>query len=203
MTTGVPTSAAPRRRSPARTYLPLAIAAWLILEIWLLGQVAGVIGGGGVALLLAGGLVLGAVVIKRAGRRAFKNLTETFQQAQQAQQAQEGRGPTPPQPGKPGTGNGLTMLAGLLLMMPGLISDAAGLLLLLPPVRALIGRRAARSLERKMATAPAGSFGDAFQQARIHYPDGKVVPGEVIQGEVVREDAPRRPDTGRRPPLTH
>ncbi|MFF3213663.1 FxsA family membrane protein [Streptomyces sp. NPDC002886] len=196
MTTGVPTSTAPRRRSPARTYLPLAIAAWLVLEIWLLGQVAGAVGAGGVALLLAGGLVLGAVVIKRAGRRAFKNLTETFQQAQ------EGRQPTAPQPGKPGTGNGLTMLAGLLLMMPGLISDAAGLLLLLPPVRAWIGRRAAVSLERKMASAPAGSFGDAFQQARIHYPDGKVVPGEVIHGEVIREDAPQRPDQGNRPPLT-
>lgn len=193
MTTGVPTSTAPRRRSPARTYFPLAIAAWLILEIWLLGLVAGALGGGGVALLLAGGLVLGAVVTKRAGRRAFKNLTDTFQQAQ------AGRQPTAQQPG---TGNGLTMLAGLLLMMPGLLSDAAGLLLLLPPVRAWIGRRAARSLERKMASVPAGTFGDAFQQARIHYPDGKVVTGEVIPGEVIREDGPQRPDSGYRPPLT-
>ncbi|WP_328297537.1 FxsA family protein [Streptomyces sp. NBC_00435] len=199
MTTGVPTSTAPRRRSPARTFLPLAVAAWLILEIWLLSLVAGVVGGGAVALLLAGGLVLGAVVIKRAGRRAFKNLTDTFQQAQTGRQ---------PAPQQPGTGNGMTMLAGLLLMMPGLISDAVGLVLLIPPVRAWIGRRAAGSLERKMASAPAGTLGDAFQQARIHYPDGKVVQGEVIHGEVVREDAPRRPgpasgaDTGYRPPLT-
>ncbi|MCY0929815.1 FxsA family protein [Streptomyces sp. H27-H1] len=193
MTTGVPTSTAPRRRSPARTYFPLAIAAWLILEIWLLGLVAGALGGGGVALLLAGGLVLGAVVTKRAGRRAFKNLTDTFQQAQAGRQ---------PAAQQPGTGNGLTMLAGLLLMMPGLLSDAAGLLLLLPPVRAWIGRRAARSLERKMASAPAGTFGEAFQQARIRYPDGKVVAGEVIHGEVIREDGPQRPDSGYRPPLT-
>lgn len=138
-------------------------------------------------------MVLGVVVIKRAGRRAFKNLTETFQQAQQG---------VPPTPQQPGGGNGLTMLAGLLLIMPGLLSDAAGLLLLLPPVRALVSRRAARSLERKMASAPTGSFGDALQQARIHYPDGKVVPGEVIQGEVVREDRQQGPDTGYRPPLT-
>ncbi|MCY0936438.1 FxsA family membrane protein [Streptomyces sp. H34-S4] len=193
MTTGVPTSTAPRRRSPARTYFPLAIAAWLVLEIWLLGLAAGALGGGGVALLLAGGLVLGAVVTKRAGRRAFKNLTDTFQQAQAGRQ---------PAAQQPGTGNGLTMLAGLLLMLPGLLSDAAGLLLLLPPVRAWIGRRAARSLERKMASAPAGTFGDAFQQARIHYPDGKVVTGEVIHGEVIREDGPQRPDSGYRPPLT-
>ncbi|MEJ8645197.1 FxsA family membrane protein [Streptomyces sp. MS1.HAVA.3] len=192
MTTGVPTSTAPRRRSPARTFLPLAVAAWLILEIWLLTVVADAAGGLAVAALLAGGIVLGAVVIKRAGRRAFKNLSDTFQQAQQGQQ------PTPQQPGR---GNGLTMLAGLLLMMPGLLSDVAGLFLLLPPVRAWIGRRAARSLERKMASAPAGSFGDAFQQARIHYPDGKVVQGEVIRDE----DRPGRqdgPDTTYRPPLT-
>ncbi|KOG44849.1 membrane protein [Streptomyces virginiae] len=189
MTTGI--STAPRRRSPARTFLPLAIAAWLILEIWLLTVIADVAGGLAVAALLVGGIVLGAVVIKRAGRRAFKNLANTFQQAQQGQQ------PTPQQPGQ---GNGLTMLAGLLLMMPGLISDAAGLVLLLPPVRAWIGRRAARSLERKMTSAPAGSFGDAFQQARIHYPDGK-----IVQGEVVREDRPGQqdgPDAAYRPPLT-
>ncbi|MEU9179525.1 FxsA family membrane protein [Streptomyces sp. NPDC048550] len=193
MTTGVPLSTAPRRRSRARTFLPLAVAAWLILEIWLLSLVAGAAGGLTVAALLAGGIVLGVVVIKRAGRRAFKNLTNTFQQAQQGQQP-------PPQATKqqPGSGNGLTMLAGLLLILPGLLSDVAGLLCLLPPVRAWIGRRVAGSLERKMTTAPAGSFGDAFQQARIHYPDGK-----VVQGEVIREDQPQQPgpDTGYRPPL--
>ncbi|MFJ4780113.1 FxsA family membrane protein [Streptomyces sp. NPDC088762] len=182
MTTGVPPSTAPRRRSPARTFLPLAVAAWLILEIWLLGLVAGAAGGITVAALLAGGLVLGVVVIKRAGRRAFKNLTDTFQQGR------ENVPPTAQQSGQggQGQGNGLTMLAGLLLIMPGLISDVVGLLGLLPPVRAWAGRRASRSLERRMASASAGSFGDAFQQARIRYPDGK-----VVQGEVIREDRPQ------------
>ncbi|MFE5541357.1 FxsA family membrane protein [Streptomyces sp. NPDC056492] len=200
MTTGVPLSTAPRRRSRGRTFLPLAVAAWLILEIWLLSLVAGAAGGLTVAALLLGGIVLGAVVIKRAGRRAFKNLANTFQQAQQAQQGQQ---PAPEAAKRQrGSGNGLTMLAGLLLMLPGLLSDVAGLLLLLPPVRAWTGRRVAGSLERQMAAAPAGTFGDAFQQARIHYPDGK-----VVQGEVIREDGPRQqpqqpgPDTGYRPPL--
>ncbi|MER7465975.1 FxsA family membrane protein [Streptomyces sp. NPDC097981] len=193
MKTGVPPSTAPRRRSPARTFLPLAVAAWLILEIWLLSLVAGAAGGLTVAALLAGGIVLGVVVIKRAGRRAFKNLTNTFQQAQQG----PGQQPAPQQPGS-GSGNGLTMLAGLLLILPGLLSDVAGLLCLVPPVRAWLGRRLAGSLERRMATAPAGSFGDAFQQARIHYPDGK-----IVQGEVIREDGPREPgpDAEYRPPL--
>ncbi|MCJ1681013.1 FxsA family protein [Streptomyces sp. APSN-46.1] len=190
MTTGI--SAAPRRRSLARRFLPLAVAAWAILELWLLSLVADAAGGLTVAALLAGGMALGVVVIKRAGRRAFKNLTDTFQQAQQ------GVRPTPQQQG---SGNGLTMLAGLLLILPGLLSDLAGLLCLLPPVRAWIGRRAARSLERKMAAAPAGSFGDAFQQARIHYPDGKVVQGEVVRDDRPQEPGPSGPDTGYRPPL--
>ncbi|MEU9032226.1 FxsA family membrane protein [Streptomyces sp. NPDC048383] len=194
MTTGI--STAPRRRSPARTFIPLAVAAWLILEIWLLGLVAGAAGGLTVALLIAGSMLLGVVLIKRAGRRAFQNLTRTFQQAQE--QAMAGQVPSP-QPTK-GSGNGLTMLAGLLFILPGMLSDVAALLLLLPPVRALIARRTERAVERRMAAAGPGSLGDAFNQVRIHQPDGKVVPGEVI-----REDGPdgrRGPDTSYRPPLT-
>ncbi|MEU8437231.1 FxsA family membrane protein [Streptomyces sp. NPDC029216] len=191
------TSTAPRRRSPARTFLPLAVAAWLILEIWLLGLVARAAGGFTVAALLAAGLVLGVVVIKRAGRRAFKNLTRTFQQAQE--QAMAGGPPVDPRPAG-GSGNGTTMLAGLLLILPGLLSDVIGLLLLLPPVRAFAARRVGRTLERKMTAGAPGGLGDAYTQARIHFPDGK-----VVQGEVIREDGSPAggpgPDTGHRPPL--
>ena len=78
MTTGTPPPTAPRR-SRARTFIPLAVAAWAVLEIWLLTVVADVAGGFTVLLLLIGGVVLGAVVMKSAGRRAFRNLTETLQ----------------------------------------------------------------------------------------------------------------------------
>ncbi|WP_093801918.1 FxsA family membrane protein [Streptomyces sp. Wb2n-11] len=189
MTTGSPLPTAPKR-SRARTLIPLSVAAWLVLEIWLLTVVAGAASGFTVFLLLVAGVVLGSVVIKRAGRRAFRNLTETLQRQQSGGTPAQRRG---------SSGNGFLMLGGLLLMLPGLVSDAAGLLLLVPPVRSFLGRYAERSLERRMSAAGAGSLGDAFQQARIHRPDGK-----VVQGEVVREDtrpAPRR-DDGLRPPLT-
>ncbi|WP_351224343.1 FxsA family membrane protein [Streptomyces sp. NPDC002133] len=192
MTTGVQTPTAPRR-SRARTFLPLGIAVWLVLEIWLLTVVAGAAGGVTVLALLVGGGVLGAVVVKRAGRRAFRSLTETLQQQQ------SGVVPTASE-GRTGSGNGFLMLGGLLLMLPGLISDAAGLLLLVPPVRAALGRYTEKSLERRMRQAAPGSLGDAFRQARIHRPDGK-----VVQGEVIREDVPPTPprrDEGPRPPLT-
>ncbi|MDQ0778662.1 UPF0716 protein FxsA [Streptomyces aurantiacus] len=191
MTTGasIPSSSARPRRSRLLRFLPLGIAAWLVLEIWLLTVVAGAASGFAVFVLLVAGLLLGSVVIKRAGRRAFRALSETLQQ-QQNGALSEGRTNS--------EGNGLMMLGGLLLMLPGLISDALGLLLLVPPVQKALSRYAERTFERKVREAT-GTFGDAFQQARIHRPDGKVVQGEVIRDD----DAPRgrREDTGSRPPL--
>lgn len=190
MTTGAPPPTAPRR-SRARTYLPLAVAAWLVLEIWLLTVVADAAGGFAVLGLLLGAGLLGAVVIKRAGRRAFANLTRTMQQ-------QTGQDAAPPTALARAEGNGLLMLGGLLLMLPGIVSDVAGLLLLLPPVRTGLGRFAERSLERRVNAAVPGGLGNAFQQARMHRPDGK-----VVQGEVIRDGAaPRRDDEDPRPPLT-
>ncbi|PKV84570.1 FxsA family membrane protein [Streptomyces sp. TLI_146] len=190
MTTGIPPSTPPKR-SRARTLVPLGIAAWLLAEIWLLITVASAAGGLTVLALLVGGAVLGGYVIKRAGRRAFQNLTQTLQQQQYG-----AAGPgAQPQPGS--EGNTFTMLGGLLLMVPGLLSDVLGLLCLVPPVRKALSRYAESSLEKRMRTARPGTLGDAFQQARMHQPDGKVVQGEVIR----HDERPQRDEP--RPPLTH
>ncbi|MER5451904.1 FxsA family membrane protein [Streptomyces sp. NPDC002766] len=185
MTTGAPTPTYPARprRSRLRTFLPLGVAAWLVLEIWLLSMVAGATSGFVVFLLLVAGFVLGGAVIKKAGRRAFQNLNEALQ-----------RGGTP----QSGGGNGLMMLGGLLLMIPGLISDAVGLLLLIPPVQKAVSRFTERTVDRKLREAVPGGFGDAFQQARIHRPDGKIVQGEVVRDDERAGDTPQEP----RPPLT-
>ncbi|MFF8101608.1 FxsA family membrane protein [Streptomyces sp. NPDC016640] len=192
MTTGAqPPSPARPRRSRLRTFLPLGLAGWLLLEISLLAMVAGVSNGPVVFLILVAGAVLGTVVVKRAGRRAFRSLTETLQQQQ---------GGSAPAPGPNSEGNGLMMLGGLMLIVPGLVSDVLGLALLVPPLQRAVGRYAERTFERKLRQAAQGSFGDVFQQARIHRPDGKVVPGEVVRdgsGSVPGDASP-----GPRPPLT-
>jgi UPF0716 protein FxsA len=194
MTTGAPpptNPAQPRRSSRPRSYLPLGIAAWLVLEIWLLTVVADAASGFTVFLLLIAGIVLGSLLIKRAGRRAFRRLSEALQQQQQTGAVPAGD--------RRGSGNALTMLGGLLLIMPGLISDALGLLCLVPPVQKALSRYAERTFERRLRAASPGSLGDAFQQARMRRPDGK-----VVQGEVIRDDAPptSHPDAGPRPPMT-
>lgn len=195
MTTGAhgPYPARPRR-SRLRTLLPLGVAAWLVLEIWLLTLVAGASSGLVVFLILLAGIVLGSYVIKRAGRRAFRNLTETVQQ-------QQAGGPVTPGARTDSEGNGLTMLGGLLIVLPGLISDVLGLLLLVPPVQKAVSRYAERTFERKLREAAAQSpLGDAFAQARMRRPDGKVVQGEVVRDEP--GSAPGDTPQGPRPPLT-
>ncbi len=194
MTTGTPPPTRPRR-SRVRRFLPLALVAWLVLEVWLLTLVASAAGGLTVLLILVAGAALGSVVIKSAGRRAFKNLTETLQQ-------------TPGQPGasaepagaigggKGSRGNGLLMLGGLLLLIPGLISDVAGLILLVPPVRTLISRSTERSLERRRARSsartalsrPRGRTTTPGAPARPSLPEA---PGTPRGAATVRLAAPR------------
>ncbi len=168
----------PPKRGRARRLIPLAVAAWAVLEIWLLTLVAGAAGGWTVFALLAGGVVAGSYVIKRAGRRAWQRLTQSLQTP--------GAAPAP----ETGGGNALTMLGGLLLMVPGLLSDVAGLLCLFPPTRALLRRTVGRRLERAGGAGP-GSLGEAFRQARAGQGGGK-----VVQGEVVRDDEPPAPRPG-------
>lgn len=134
-------------------------------------------GGLTVLLLLLAGFVLGGVVIKRAGLRAWRRLAENVQQARDpaaepADDKRSGRG-----------GNALAMLGGVLIMVPGLLSDVAGLLCLFPPTANLIRRRAERSFGRRMSVSMPEGFEDSLRQARMHRPDGK-----VVQGEVIRED---------------
>ncbi|MDT0415756.1 FxsA family membrane protein [Streptomyces sp. DSM 41982] len=175
-------------RSGLRRWLPLGVAAWIVIEIWLLILVGEAAGGLVVVVLLAAGIIGGGAVVKRAGRRAFGALTRTLQQPA-AEAVPEGRA----------EGNGFLMLAGLLLMIPGLLSDVAGLVLLVPGIRGALSRRVERAMQRKLDEATGGAFGTAYTRARTQRPDGK-----VVRGEVVHEDTPAKPrdeDEGPRPPL--
>jgi UPF0716 protein FxsA len=178
-------TARPRPRG-LRRYLPLAVAAWVVLEIWLLIGLAGLIGGLGVLGYLLASALLGGWVVKRAGLKAFRATAASMR-----------GGVYPADGGDPVTSEtrtAVTIAGGLLLALPGILSDLLGLACLFPPTAALLRRVPERWLRR------AGNpLGDAFllqEQLRIHRPDGKVVPGEVIVGEVVdpAEDPLRKRD---------
>ncbi|MFE0629570.1 FxsA family membrane protein [Streptomyces sp. NPDC058864] len=181
--------ASPRRRSRAGRWIPLAVAAYALLEIWLLILVAGAAGGLTVLLLLVVGFVCGALAVRHAGRSAWRALNEAMRSAGPERDGEEKNASGA---GNGGSGAAPLMIGGLLLMVPGLISDVAGLLFLFPPTRSLLTRAGARALDRRAAAARGrgsgpGSLGDLFAQARaaeeqmrIHRPDGKVIQGEVV-----------------------
>jgi UPF0716 protein FxsA len=66
--------------------------------------------------------------------------------------------------------------AGVLLFVPGLVTDLAGLMLLVPPVRALVRRRLVRAAEERSPE---------LRTARIR------AQAPVVDGEVIEPDAPR------------
>jgi UPF0716 protein FxsA len=164
------------RRTLARTLLPLAVAAWLLLEIWLLITVADAAGGLTVLALLVAGVVLGAAAVKRAGRRAWRGLTTAARAGASGSETDKDHRDATEEP-KHAV---VAMLGGLLLMIPGLVSDVAGLLCLFPPTRAWLSRALKRAIERPRSYET-GSLGDRLSQARMHRPGGKVIQGEVIE----------------------
>ena len=167
---GPDTGAVRPRPRGLRRYLPLAVAAWVVLEIWLLILLAEVIGGFGVLCYLVVSALLGGWVIKRAGLKALRATTAGLR-----------GGAYPAEGGDPiakETRTAVTIAGGLLLVLPGILSELLALGCLFPPTAGLLRRLPERWLRR-----PGTPLGDAFrlqEQLRIHRPDGKVVQGEVV-----------------------
>jgi fxsA cytoplasmic membrane protein len=125
---------------------------YLAAEVIILVMVTDAFGWWTIALLIANTL-LGCWLLQREGRRAWGALLESL-----------GRGSLPP--GRTADAV-LVMAGGLLLIMPGFVSDIIGLLLLIPPSRHLV-----RS-----------TLGKLFGRAIGHSSEQPV----VIEGEVVQE----------------
>jgi UPF0716 protein FxsA len=158
--------------------MPLVVAIVLlpILEIALFILVGGWIGLWPTLGLVVLAVLAGAALIRATGRRNAAGLRGTMRDLRGL--------------GSMVASDALVILAAILLIIPGFLSDMVGVLLLLPPVRAgLIAMLAARV---RVAAAAAGGFGDAASRARRH--------PEIIDGdfhEITADDPPpRRPPSG-------
>ncbi|SOC08004.1 UPF0716 protein FxsA [Rhodobacter sp. JA431] len=145
----------------------LAFVAWPLLEIGLFVEIGSRLGLWGTigAVLLT--FALGLTVLRSQGERA-----------QNLRAAMQGIG----DPAVPLAHEALILFAGLLLILPGFFTDALGLLLLLPPVRALAIAR----LKNKVVVQ-----GYNMRQPRRADEDG---PGTVIEGEFLEVD-PKNPSS--------
>ncbi|WP_035856303.1 FxsA family protein [Cryptosporangium arvum] len=162
-------------RALLAAFVVLIVAA--TVEITLLVRVGQEVGLGWTFLLLVGSALLGSWLLRREGARAFRALREA---------AAAGRTPAKE------TAEGAVVLAGgLLMILPGLISDVVGLLLLVPPIRALAGRLVLRSAVRRMPPDVSSALLGPMQVRSRRVKADAAAPG---QGEPVppREFAPGR-----------
>lgn len=162
---------------------------YAVVELAAIFALVSTIGWGWTLLVLVGTFLLGwGLVAPMAGSHLVRRIGR-LRSGLAGQRAAAGDG-------------ALVSLAALLVLVPGLVSTALGLLLLIPPVRSAVGpgltALAVRRLQRQM---PGLSYASAFraQPNSASYPAGSVDGrghGDYIDGEVidVRDvEAPVRP----------
>lgn len=133
----------------------LLTVVYPLLEVWVMIRVGAMIGGFTVlALILLSGM-LGLTVMRLAGWQTLSRMR------------------TSTQPESEMTDGMMLGIAGLLLFLPGLLSDVVGLLLLLPVARRGIVRRMLGSVMMRRRTS-GGSAGPGAH--------------DVIEGEFRREE---------------
>jgi len=157
-----------------RLSLGLILVALPFLELFLLiktGQVAGFWATLG---LVIGAGIAGAFVLSRQSRGALQRTMQAIE---------EGRQPMPEV-----LDGALLMMAGLLLITPGFVTDGLGLLLLIAPLRRALTRSIARRVLVRSGTREESRRGGGLTPT---LDDGK---GPVIEGEFERlEEKPADP----------
>lgn len=160
--------------------MALTVVVLVFVEIAAILWVAGQIGWWTLAILMTTTL-LGVYLLQREWRKAWGALAEAFSSGQL--------------PSGRLADASLVLVGGVLLVMPGLLTDVVGLLLLLPftrPfVRSGIAWWASKTLQRSAATVTVIK-GDVVTEAETLIPGiGSSGPGnDTIRGEVVDDDRP-------------
>jgi UPF0716 protein FxsA len=164
-----------------------------VTEIYVIVQVGQVIGALPTVALLLVESALGAWLVKREGRRAWRALRDAIGTARL--------------PSRELADAALVLVGGTLLLTPGFVTDVLGFFLVLPPTRPAARRALGWVLARRAAAATRhlggaanrrGSGAGGWTGARPGWPhdpagrprDGRVVPGEVVTDHEPGEDPP-------------
>jgi UPF0716 protein FxsA len=121
---------------------------WPVAELFVMFEVANAIGFHYMLLALIVAWPIGWWAVRSQGRLMWRRL--------QAAVA-EGRRPT-----REVLDGALVLLGGALLIIPGFISDAVGLVLLLPPTRALMRGLVRRNLQSRFVVRAVGATGRPY-----------------------------------------
>jgi UPF0716 protein FxsA len=162
----------------------LVIGLLALIEAVVFVLVAGWIGIGWTILATLATSALGSVLLARQGVRALGELRERARSRQPA--------------GRELGDAGLVAAGGLLMLLPGFVSDLFGLLCLLPVTRGLVRRAIARLVASRVPDHLRGPVRVGSTRTAPVEPPGPYggygpVRPLVIEGEVVRETPADRP----------
>ncbi len=141
----------------------LVVLAVPVAEIWILWTLAHHIGLLATLAVLVGSGIAGGWIARHVGARSLRRIQESMAAGEM--------------PGDGVLGGALVLVGSLLLIVPGLLTDAIGLLLLFPPTRALIALPLRHVISRKLrdGSMRVTGFGPPPQQP----PDG-IDPDRII-----------------------
>lgn len=164
-----------RRRSTFVWILVIALVVVPLAEIYVLIQVGQVIGPWWTIALLIADSIFGSWLIKREGGRAWRALRTALESGRM--------------PATELADGALILIGGTLMLSPGFVTDAFGILLILPFTRPAFRALLSRVLARRLAVVgpvaasswPGGPAHGPGQTNRPgHGPQGPVVRGEVV-----------------------
>lgn len=161
----------------------LALLAMPVIELAVIVQVAeevGVLETLGLLILIS---VAGAWLLKQQGMATWRSLQATMARGQV--------------PTKEATDGALILFGGALLLTPGFVTDAFGLVLLLPPTRALV-KSSFREVFARWAVKRAGPAGNVYSATvtRVRRSPTASRPGDRLPGEGPRDGEDGSPGTG-------
>lgn len=151
-----------RRMLPAILFVLFIVVP--LVEIYVLVQVGQVIGAGWTILLLVLDSILGTWLIKHEGGRAWRALREALESGRM--------------PATELADGALILVGGTLMLAPGFITDAFGILLILPLTRPLFRRLLAAAVARRLLVGVVD----------VRRPGPGPAEGPVVRGEVIDDE---------------
>ena len=119
-----------------------------IVEIVVAAWVAGQIGVGWMLLALLGLTLLGLFLLPRVGLHGIRRVQQATERGER--------------PGRELVDGGLLMVAALLLILPGFVTGLVGLLLLVPPLRHVVGRSWSKRFDAQVQVVHATARGSVI-----------------------------------------
>lgn len=155
-----------RRRTWVGWLLLVAFIVVPLVEIYVLFQVGQLIGVVPTILILVADSILGTWLIRREGGKAWRALQTALNSGRM--------------PARELADGALILIGGTLMLAPGFVTDAFGILLILPLTRPVARRLLTTVVARRLVAVPPGSPFGTPSDSRRPPGDGPVVPGEVV-----------------------